>query len=617
MRMLRSLAQEPAERTTVDRATLRRAWSVTRAHRGLIVTYLVTLALAAFIGALVPLVVRDIINVALPHHSLGRLGVDVAAIAALTLAQSALGVLTRFVSSLAGERIIFDLRTRIVAHLQQLSLGFFTEAQTGSVLSRISSDVTSSQQIVGTVGSVVADAATLVFTLVFMVALSPLVTGLSLLIIPIFVLVDRLLAARVATAAREQMQANAEMNAFTQERFNVSGALLVALFGKRDRELASFRRLAAQVRDAGVRFALVGRTYFTVLGLAASVGTIAVYALGGDQVIRGALSLGSLVALAQYVTRLNAPITDLSSARVNLLQALVSFDRIFEVLDVTPAVRSPSTPRHLDRVRGAIALDHVWFRYPRSSVVASLAKAGAPRTPERDWALADVSLTLEAGQMLALVGPSGAGKTTVTMLVSRMWDPDRGRVTLDGFDLRDLDLEELRSAIGVVTQDPYLFHDTVRENLRYARPESTDDELYRALERAQLLRTIEALPDGLDTMVGERGYRLSGGEKQRLAIARVLLRNPPIVILDEATSSLDAHNEALIQSAITDTLAGRTALVIAHRLSTVLGADSIAVLDAGRVVEIGTHASLLAAGGLYAELFERQFLSSRGEASAS
>ncbi|ACU53239.1 ABC transporter related [Acidimicrobium ferrooxidans DSM 10331] len=616
MRALRGMAADPVRPGSIDRRTLRRAWSVTKRHRALIIVYLATLAISALLGALVPLVVRDIINVAIVRRSIGRLTIDVVIIAALSLAQSALGVGTRYVSSVAGERIIFDLRTRLVAHLQELSLGFFTEAQTGSVLSRISSDVTSSQAVVGTLGSVVSDLSTLIFTLGFMVALSPLVTALSLLIVPVFVLVDRLLSRRVAHAAREQMQANAEMNAFTQERFNVSGALLVALFGRRGDELDTFSHHAGRVRDAGVRFALVGRVYFAILGLASAIGTIAVYALGGDQVIRGALSLGSLVALAQYVTRLTGPITDLSSARVNLLQALVSFDRIFEVLDVQPAVTSPPNPRHLQRVEGRVALEDVWFRYPRNQAVASLTKQGVPRSEERDWALAGVTLHVEPGHTLALVGPSGAGKTTVTMLVTRMWDPERGRVTLDGIDLRELDLEELRAEIGVVTQDPFLFHDTVRANLRYAKPSATEDELRDALARAQLLATIEALPDRLDTLVGERGYRLSGGEKQRLAIARVLLRNPRIVILDEATSSLDAQNEALIQSAIGDTLQGRTAIVIAHRLSTVLGADTIAVMAAGSVVEQGSHAELLAAGGLYAELFERQFLTEQGEATA-
>lgn len=616
MRQLRSLASEAPGPSSVDRQTLRRAWSFTRRYRAWIILYLATLAIAALLGALVPLAVRDIINVAIPRHSLPRLALDVAVIATLTLAQSGLGVATRYVSAMTGERIIYDLRCRLVEHFQQLSLGFFTEAQTGSILSRISSDVTSSQQVVGTLGSVVSDLSTLVFTLAFMLSLSPVVTGLSLVIVPVFVAVDRLLSRRVAAAAREQMQANAEMNAFTQERFNVSGALLVALFGRRSEELATFSAHAGRVRDAGVRFALVGRVYFTALGLASAIGTIAVYAIGGDAVIRGALSLGSLVALGQYVTRLTAPITDLSSARVNLLQALVSFDRIFEVLDIPPAVRSPDHPRHLARVEGAIELADVWFRYPANQALASLTKSSPAGPAKRDWALAGVSLAVAPGHTLALVGPSGAGKTTVTLLVTRLYDPERGTVTLDGVDLRELDLEELRSQIGVVTQDPFLFHDTVRANLLYARPGATEAELLEALERAQLSDTVSALPMGLDTLVGERGYRLSGGEKQRLAIARVLLRNPRIVILDEATSSLDAQNEARIQAAIGDTLEGRTAIVIAHRLSTVLGADTIAVLEAGRVVEQGTHTELLARDGLYRELFERQFLSAPGEARA-
>lgn len=592
----------------ISPGTLRRAWHVASEFKLGIIVYLIAILAAALIGSFIPLLFKDLINEAIPRRSVSLLLEFGLVLTLLTVSQTGLGVLSRYLQSVIGEGIIYRLRVRLFEHLQRLSLSFFTHSQTGAVISRVNNDVVSSQQVIGTLGSLVSDAATLVFTLLFMFELSPVVTGISLVVVPILLGLDRLLGKRLAHYARLQMQANAEMTAFEQERFNVSGSLLVALFGNRRRESTTFRHHAGSVRDAGVRFALFGRLYFSTLSLLGGLATVVVYVVGGDEAILHTLSLGALVALAQYVTRLFGPLTDLSSARVNLLQALVSFDRVHEVLDLEPEVAEPAVPVHLEHPRGEIAFAHVSFRYPTATALASLAKDPMrDAAPERSLALEDVDLVIQAGTMVALVGPSGAGKTTVTNLVTRLYDPTEGRILLDGVDLRDLDLAQLRRLIGVVSQDPFLFHDTVRANLRYADPDASDEAVEHAVAASQLLELVERLPEGLDTLVGERGYRLSGGEKQRLAIARVLIKNPQIVILDEATSSLDSTNEALIQEAIATTLRGRTSIVIAHRLSTVLDADKIAVFSGGRLVGEGRHEDLLAIGGVYAELFERQF----------
>ncbi len=613
MRNFRAMAKEPVTFDEIDRKTLKRAWRVAQEFRLLILVYLSLLLLVALVGSRTPLVLKNVINLAIPRRSVSLLLVYTAEIALLTFGGSAIGILNRYLNSVIGEGIIFRLRTRLFEHLQQLSLSFFTNSQTGAILSRLNSDVVSSQQVVGTLGSVVSDLATLVFTLFFMLQLSVPVTGLALLVVPAILLIDRLLGKRLSRYARAQMQTNAVMAAFEQERFNVSGSLLVSLFGDRAVESTEFSSKAAAVRDAGIRFALFGRLYFTSLSLLGGVGTVAVYAIGGDQAIRGSLSIGALVALAAYITQLFAPLTDLSTARVNLLQALVSFDRVFEVLDVEPDVRAPSDPILLVRPVGAIAFEGVYFRYTSGAPLASLAKEGsAPSAPERDWALEGIDLRIEPGQTVALVGPSGAGKTTITTLMTRLYDPERGRILFDGVDLRLLDLDALRRSIGVVTQDPFLFHDTVRANLLYARPAATESQLQGAIEASQLAEMVDRLPQGIDTVVGERGYRLSGGEKQRLSIARVLIKDPKVVILDEATSSLDATNEALIQMAISETLTARTSVVIAHRLSTILGADTIVVMNHGQVVEVGSHQELLELGGLYAELFHNQFVEVSG-----
>jgi ATP-binding cassette subfamily B protein len=459
-----------------------------------------------------------------------------------------------------------------------------------------------------------SDLFTLVFTLTVMLALSE-VTLLSLVVIPGFVLLDQRLARRLAALSRRRMALNADMSSTLTERFGVSGALLVKLFGRPATESKEFSDRAARVRDSGVEHAVVGRVYYGALALGGALGTAAVYWLGGHAVIDGSIMIGTLTALAAYAARLYSPLTDLASARVDLLTALVSFDRVFEVLDAPRAIadKPGATPRRRGPGPGRIEVDDVWFRYPAPSQVsiASLEAGGGSAeglsTEPSDPILRGVSFVAEPGQIVALVGPSGAGKTTLTSLIPRLYDVTTGSVRIDGHDVRDVTLQSIADALGVVSQDPHLFHDTVAANLRYVRPDATDAQVVAACTAARIHDVIAALPDGYETLVGERGYRMSGGEKQRLAIARVLLKRPAIVVLDEATAHLDSESEAHIQEALATALAGRTSIVIAHRLSTIAAADQILVLDAGRIVERGRHDELLAAGGLYQELYETQY----------
>jgi ATP-binding cassette, subfamily B, bacterial len=474
----------------------------------------------------------------------------------------------------------------------------------------MNNDVIGAQRaLTGTLGQVVFNILTLVVTLGAMVALDWRLTLLAVAVLPVFIIPANKVGYRLQDVTREGMEVNAAMNATMTERFNVSGALLVKLFGRHDTEVASFSRKAARVRDIGVKSAMLGRVFFGALALVAAVGTAVVYWVGANEVISGSITAGTLVALAAYVARIYQPLTSLTNARLDVLLALVSFDRVFELLDTPELIEDRPDAGELTDARGRIEIEDVWFRYPAASDVslASLEGDGASDVPldERpgDFVLRGVSAVIEPGELVALVGPSGAGKTTLSMLVPRLYDVTEGAIRVDGHDVREVTQASLRGAIGVVSQDPHLFHDTVGNNLRYARPDATDEELIEACRKAQIHDVIAGLPDGYDTIVGERGYRLSGGEKQRVAIARMLLKDPAIVILDEATSHLDAENEVLIQAALSDALAGRTSVVIAHRLSTIQAADQILVLDEGRIVERGTHLSLLASGGLYADLY--------------
>ena len=549
---------------------------------------------------------------------MGQVDLLAAAMVGVALATTALSLVNRWFGSVIGEGIIYDLRVKLYTHVQQMPVAFFTRTQTGSLMSRLTSDVLDAQNAVGTAASVVSDIFALVATLIPMFVLSPEITSLALLVLPPFILLDRVMARRISRLSRHQMQLNADMSANMTERFNVSGALLVKLFGRPDAESKEFARRAGAVRDSGIRLALLGRYLYASLSLVGAVGTAAVYWLGGRQAVEGTLGVGTVVALAAYVTRLYSPLTDLASAQVDVLGAIVSFDRVFEILDTPPSVADRPDAMPLDAdgpVAGRVAAEGVWFRYPAASEVsvASLEAtaetvANGLDTQPGDWVLRDVSFVAEPGTMTALVGPSGAGKTTLSSLVPRLYDTVAGSITIDGHDVKDATLASVSAAVGVVTQDPHLFHDTIAANLRYARPSATDAEMEAACRAARIHDLIVSLPDGYDTVVGERGYRLSGGEKQRLAIARVLLKDPAVVILDEATAHLDSETELLVQQALAEALTGRTSIVIAHRLSTIQAADQILVLEDGEIVARGTHESLLVEGGRYADLYQTQYL---------
>ncbi|MGA0220073.1 MAG: ABC transporter ATP-binding protein, partial [Ilumatobacteraceae bacterium] len=519
------------------------------------------------------------------------------------LADAGLQILQRWCSASIGEGLIADLRIALYAKVQRLPIAFFTRTPTGAITSRLTNDVVGAQSaLTSTLGSVVSNVIVLITTLVTMLALEWRLTVLSLVVLPLFIAPAKRVGRRLQSISRQQMAHNATMNTQMTERFNVSGALLVKLFGDERRELDTFSTQADAVRSAGVRAAMLGRVFFVALGLVAAVGTAAIYGLGALFVVDGDITSGTLVALAALVTRVYQPLTGLTNARVALMTSMVSFERVFEVLDAPePIVDRPGAVDLVD-CTGRVTLDSVVFRYPAASTsaVATMEQQAIPGAdPDRD-VLTGMSLDIAPGETVAVVGASGAGKSTMVSLIPRLYDVTSGAVKVDGTDVRDLTLTSLRAAIGVVAQDPHLFHTSIADNLRFARPSATDAELIEACRAARIHDTIAALPDGYDTVVGERGYRLSGGEKQRLAIARLLLKDPAIMILDEATSHLDNDNEAHVQAALDAALHGRTAIVIAHRLTTVRSADRIAVLDAGRIVEIGTHDELAAANGVYA-----------------
>jgi ATP-binding cassette subfamily B protein len=624
LRGYRGSTRDPAElrAANVTKGTLARIWRFLSPHRGRLAAYLIAIMAGAAIGSVPPLLVKAFVDTITndQHHSvhydLAHVNVLAAAMVAVALATTALSLLNRWLGTVIGEGIIYDLRVQLYDHVQRMPVAFFTRTQTGSLMSRLTSDVLDAQNAVGTAASVVSDVMTLVFVLVPMFVLSPFVTGVALLVLPPFLLLDRVMARRISRLSRHRMQLNADMSANMTERFNVSGALLVKLFGRPDAEAREFSDRAGRVRDSGIRLALLSRYLFASLSLVGAVGTAAVYWLGGREAVLGSLSVGTVVALAAYVTKLYSPLTDLASAQTDVLGAIVSFDRVFEVLDTPASVADrPGAAPLPAPLEGRVEANQVWFRYPAAAEVsvasleATAETVGDPLSTEPgDWVLRDVSFVAEPGTMTALVGPSGAGKTTLSGLVPRLYDVVSGAVTIDGHDVRDVTLASVTGAVGVVTQDAHLFHDTIAANLRYARPGATDAELVAACQAARIHDLIESLPDGYETVVGERGYRLSGGEKQRLAIARVLLKDPAVVILDEATAHLDSETELLVQQALAEALRGRTSIVIAHRLSTIQAADQILVLDQGRVVARGTHAALIGQGGLYADLYQTQYL---------
>src|SRR5689334_1789870 len=621
MVVMRGFRMDPSiTKQKLKPGTIRRIAAYARPYRMHLAVFLLATAVDAVITVVNPLLLRDIIDHGILDRNEQLVILLACAVAVVAIFDAALGFAIRWFSARIGEGLIYDLRTQVFDHVQRQPIAFFTRAQTGSLVSRLDGDVVGAQQaITSTLSGVLSNLLSLVVILITLFYLSWLVTVIALVMIPLFILPARLVGRRMQRLTRESMQLNAEMGSTMTERFNVAGAMLVKLFGRPAEESAAFSSRAAKVRDIGVVTAMYGQVLFIALTLLASMVTALVYGLGGTLAINGTFQIGTLVALTTLLARVYGPITSLSSVQVNVMTALVSFDRVFEVLDLKPliaekpgAVALPRTESGPGAPAPEIDFDHVSFRYPTASEVslASLESIALP-APERKDAgqdvLHDVSFTAPAGQLTALVGPSGAGKTTITHLVSRLYDPREGVVRIGGHDIADLTLDSLHEAVGVVTQDAHMFHDTIRANLAYARPSATEAELIEACRAAQIWGLIEILPDGLDTVVGDRGYRLSGGEKQRLAIARLLLKGPAVMVLDEATAHLDSESEAAVQHALRTALSGRTSLVIAHRLSTIREADQILVVDAGQITERGTHEELLAAGGLYADLYHTQF----------
>ena len=611
--MLRSI--QNSERVTqhhLSRGSTKRILRFARPYRRDIIVFLVTVVLDAVIGVATPVLAGHVVNAITGGGSgAASLVVRIALlIAGLAVVDAFLSLAQRWYSARIGEGIILDLRTQVYDHVQRMPLQFFTRTQTGALVSRLNNDVTGAQRaFTSTLSGVVSNVIQLVLTAAVMFSLSWQITTLSIVLLPLFIIPARRVGKRLAEITRESYNLDAKMNATMTERFNVSGALLVKLFGRPEAEAARFGERAERVRDIGVQQAMFSRTFFVAMLLVASLAQALTYGLGGWLAVTGSVTAGTVVTLALLLTRLYGPLTALSNVRVDVMSALVSFDRVFEVLDLKPGIEQKPAAVAIPAGAGKVEFRGVRFRYPSADEVslATLEDVTTLERTENAPVLKGVDFTVEPGQMVALVGPSGAGKSTTSMLISRVYDVTEGAVLVEGVDVRDATLDSLRDTIGVVTQDSHLFHETIAENLRYASPEATEDEMWEALRGAQVADLVRSLPEGLDTVVGERGYRFSGGEKQRIAIARLLLKHPSIVIMDEATAHLDSESEAAVQRALSVALEGRTALVIAHRLSTVRDADQILVMDAGRIVERGRHAELVAAGGLYAELYRTQF----------
>ncbi|HEX4221852.1 MAG TPA: ABC transporter ATP-binding protein [Pseudonocardiaceae bacterium] len=590
--------------------TWRRMFKFIWPYRRILGGFMAMVIVDAVISVVNPLIFREIINQGIIAKNLDVVIYCAALLAGLAVLDAGLSIGIRWVSARVGESLIYDLRTKVFGHIQRMPLAFFTRTQTGALISRLNNDVLGAQQaFTDTLSSVVSNLMTVILVLATMLVLSWQITLVALVILPIFVIPAKRMGNRLAKITRESYELNASMNATMSERFNVSGALLVKLFGRPSEELGSFSERAGRVRDIGIKQALYARLFFVALMLTASLATALVYGWGGSLAIAGILNVGTIVALTSYLNRLYGPLIGLSNVQLDVMTALVSFDRVFEVLDLEPMIAEKPDAKPIAAGPARIEFEHVDFGYPRPEEVslASLESVAVLDSLPDQQVLHDISFTAEPGQLVALVGPSGAGKTTISYLVARIYDPRGGAIRINGTDLRDATMDSLASTVGMVTQDAHLFHDTIRENLRYADPDATDEQIIEALHGAQILSLIESLPQGLDTVVGDRGYRLSGGEKQRLAIARLLLKAPSVVVLDEATAHLDSESEAAVQQALATALRGRTSLVIAHRLSTVRTADVILVINNGQIVERGTHRELLAENRLYAELYRTQF----------
>ncbi len=608
---LRSLRRdESVKGAVVAPGTMRRVAAFGRPYRVQLGIFLALIILSAVMAAANPLILRAIIDQGIGQHRIGLVVTLAVVVGLLAIASAGLSLVQRWLSARIGEGLIYDMRHRVFDHVSRMPVAFFTRTQTGALVSRLNNDVLGAQQaFTDTFQSVIGNFVSVAVTLGAMFFLSWQITLATLALVPLFVVPARFVGRKLAVLTREAYSLNAEMNNTMNERFNVAGALLVKLFGDPARETRLFSERAGRVRDIGVTTSMYGASFMAGLVLTASLATAIVYGWGGVEAAKGILLVGTVVALTSFLARLYGPLTALSNVQVDVMTALVSFDRVFEVLDLEPMIAERPGAVDIPGGPARVEFDRVDFAYPTAEEVslASLESVAVLDQAPSQQVLYDVSFTVEPGQMVALVGPSGAGKTTLSHLVPRLYDVSAGAVRVNGIDVRDATLASLRRTVGVVTQDAHLFHETIRSNLLYAMPEATDNQLREALAAAQILTLVDSLPDGLDTVVGDRGYRLSGGEKQRIAIARLLLKAPEVVVLDEATAHLDSESELAVQRALATALARRTSIVIAHRLSTVRNADLIVVVEAGRIVERGGHDELLAKGGIYSELYRTQF----------
>jgi ATP-binding cassette, subfamily B, bacterial len=600
--------------------TVRRVVDYARPYRAAIIVFLVFTVVDALLVVTVPLILQQLIDKGVGQDNKTLVVQLAMLVAVIAVVDAILGLGLRWFSARIGEGLIYDMRTQVYDHVQRMPVAFFTRTQTGALISRLNSDVMGAQQaFTSTMSGVVSNLISLVVVVIAMLALSWQITLACLVLLPVFLIPARYFGRRIASMTRESMNLNAQMSSTMTERFNVAGALLVKLFGRPDEEADAFATKARRVADIGIDIAMASRVFFTALTLVASLATALVYGVGGVLAIDQVLTIGTLVALTALLGRLYGPLTALSNVRVDVMTALVSFERVFEVLDLPPMVADRPDARTVVRGPKAVEFDHVEFAYPTADEVslASLESVAVLDSVPTGQVLHDVSFTANPGELVALVGPSGAGKTTITSLVSRLYDVTGGSIRVGGEDVREVTQQSLHNSVGVVTQDAHMFHDTIRSNLLYARPDASDAELLAVIDAARIGELVAALPDGLDTVVGDRGYRLSGGEKQRLAIARLLLKSPDVVVLDEATAHLDSESERAVQQALDTALEGRTSLVIAHRLSTVRHADQILVVSNGQIVQRGTHDDLLVAGGVYADLYRTQFAPQTGTAAAS
>ncbi len=599
------------KKNTLADGTIKRVLTYATQFRGYIAAYLMLLVIDSFLIIAQPLLFKQIVDVAIPNKDSRMVILMAAGIALTALLGAGLGLLSRQMQSTIGEGLIFNMRTQVFDHVQQQSIAFFTRAQTGALISRLNGDVMGAQRaFTSTLGGIVGNVISLVIVAGTMFVLSWQITVASLLLLPLFMIPARWMGTRLQLLTRQQADFNSAMSTQMAERFNVSGALLMKIFGTAKRESEMFSEKADSVRIMGIKIAMSNSVFFTAMVLVGSLATALVFGMGGVSVINGSLTLGTLLALSALLGRLYGPITALANVRVDIMTSLVSFERVFEVLDLQPMVKDKPDAQDLERGAVSVEFSNVDFKYPSASEV-SLASLESVAQPESravlDLTLKGISFQANPGDLIALVGPSGAGKTTISALVPRLYDATSGSVKLAGIDVKDLSQESLHRVVGVVTQDAHMYHDSIRANLLYANTQASESEIWSACESAQIADMIRSLPDGLDTVVGDRGHRLSGGEKQRLAIARLLLKAPDVVVLDEATAHLDSENESAVQAALAIALKGRTSIVVAHRLSTIRQADQILVIDDGQIVQRGTHDDLLAAGGVYADLYNRQF----------